>query len=78
MFDCTYMIKPDEKYGYIVRVREIPWLSDDGKTPNEAIANIQKDIALAIELRSSIGQKLKIKQVASAGRTKKGEGANGY
>ncbi len=65
MFDCTYILTPDEKYGYIVRVREIPGLSDDGKTPSEAIANIQKDIALAIELRESMGQKLAIKQIAS-------------
>lgn len=64
MFDCTYILTPDKKYGYVVHIREIPGLSDNGKTPDEAIANIQKDIAMAVELKNSMGQNLEIKQIA--------------
>lgn len=71
MYNCTYMITPDEKHGYIVRVRELPGLSDDGISADEAIANIQKDIAMAIELKASMGQALEIKQIATEGASGK-------
>jgi predicted RNase H-like HicB family nuclease len=50
MYNVTYTVRPDAEYGFIVTIPEIPGISNDGQTPQEAITNVQEDIALALEL----------------------------
>ena len=59
MYNCTYLLTPDPEYGFIVRVEEIPGLADDGRTPTEAIENIQESIAMALESSAAVGQPIK-------------------
>lgn len=69
MYNCTYILEPNPDYGYIVRVKELPGLADDGKTPEEAIKHIQIDIEMALELRESMGQPIKGVEKLDPGKT---------
>lgn len=57
IYNYTYQLKWCEKENmYIVNVVELPTVSNDGRTADEAIINVQEDIRLALELMKEMGK----------------------
>lgn len=61
IYDYTYIIETSAEYGFIVHVLELPYVSNDGETPDTAIKNVQDDISLAIAALKDSGREIPTK-----------------